>query len=299
MIVQIRHEKSLYDTKKLELDQKLNILNEQIRQRNNELRELNSRINQLSSSYKLMLKEVNITQPLFKKGLVSEVEFLQLKRQANSLKGELDAARISSPRIKSTIVEAENKIKESKLAFRNEAKRELNEVLAEIERINQSQVGLEDKVKRTLVKSPVTGTIARMMVNTVSGVVKPGMDLIEIVPKEDTLIAEVNVKPADVAFLKPGLKAVVKFTAYDFSIYGGLEGALEQISADTVTNRKGESFFIVRIKTNRNYLGSKEKPLKIIVGMTVSADIVTGKKTVLDYLLKPILKAKQAALRER
>jgi len=152
----------------------------------------------------------------------------------------------------------------------------------------------------TLVRSPVDGIVSKLMVNTVSGVIKPGMDIAEIVPVEDSLIAEVKVKPADVAFLRQGLKAMVKLTAYDFAIYGGLEGEVTQISADTETNEKtGESYYLVRIKTDKNYLGSENKPLRIKVGMIASADIITGKKTVFDYLLKPILKAKQNALRER
>ena len=299
MLSQVRFEKSLYDSNKEQLGESLKIINEQIRQRQNELNELEAKIEQLKSSYALMQKEVEITTPLFKKGLVSEVEFLQLKRQANSMKGDLEAARLSIPRVQSTIIEAQNKITETKLGFRNNAKKELNEVAAEIARIQETQTTLEDRVSRTLVRAPVNGTISRLLVNTISGVVKPGMDLIEIIPSEDKLIAEVKVKPADIAFLRPGLKAMVKFTAYDFAIHGGLEGKLTQISPDTITDDKGDSFYMVRIETEKNHLGSEINPLKIIVGMTVSVDIMTGKKSVLDYLLKPILKAKNSALRER
>lgn len=296
---EILFEKSLYDSNKLQRAQQTNIFSEQIRQRQNELGELESKISQLRNSYNLMLKEQEITEPLFKKGLVSEVEFLQLKRRVNDLKGDLNGATLAAPRIRSTIKEIENKLSEVNLGFRNNAKKELNEVTAEIARLSETQVSLEDRVSRTLVKSPVNGIVSKMMIHTVSGIVKPGMDIIEIVPLEDALIAEVKVKPSDVAFLRPGLEAMIKFTAYDFSIYGGLKGKVEQISADTQTNEKGETYYLVRLKTDKRYLGSEEKPLKIIVGMVVSADIITGKKTILDYLLKPILKTKQRALRER
>ena len=239
-------------------------------------------------------------EPSFKKGLVSEVEYIQLQRRVNDLRGELDAAILAVPRVESTIKEAKNKIEEAKLAFKNNAKKELNEVSAEIARINESQISLSDRVERTYVRSPVNGIVSKMMVHTVSGVIKPGENIAEIVPLEDKLVAEVKVKPADVAFLRPGLDTMVKFTAYDFSIYGGLKGTVTQISADTETNEKtGESYYLVRIETDKNYLGSEEKPLRIKVGMIVSADIITGKKTILDYLLKPILKAKQNALTER
>lgn len=293
-------EKSLYDTNKARLREQIGILEEQIKQRQSELRELESKIDQTQSSYNLLQKEKQITEPLFRKGLVSEVEYLQLQRRVNDLRGELSAAKLSVPRVQSMIKEVENKITEAKLAFQNSAKKEFNEVSAEISRLNESQVNLSDKVERTLVRSPVDGIVSKLMVNTVSGVIKPGMDIAEIVPVEDNLIAEVKVKPADVAFLRQGLKAMVKLTAYDFAIYGGLEGEVTQISADTETNEKtGESYYLVRIKTDKNYLGSENKPLRIKVGMIASADIITGKKTVFDYLLKPILKAKQNALRER
>ena len=142
------------------------------------------------------------------------------------------------------------------------------------------------------------GTIKQVLVNTIGGVIKPGEDLVEIVPIEDTLLVEARIRPSDVAFLRPGLPATVKVTAYDYSIYGSLPAKLEDISADTITDEKGEKFYRIRLRTDRNYLGSEDKPLPIIAGMTVQTDILTGKKTVLDYLLKPILKARERALRE-
>lgn len=296
----IMYELSLHNSNIAQLDEQVRILNEQLRQRESELNELRSKISQTQGSYSLALKERDIMEPLFKKGLVSEVEFLQLQRRLNDLKGELDAARLSVPRIDSTIKEVKNKISETKLAFKNNAKRELNEVSGEMARINESQINLSDRVERTFVRSPVNGIVSKLMVHTISGVIKPGESIAEIVPLEDKLVAEVKVKPADVAFLRPGLDAVVKFTAYDFSIYGGLHGKVTQISADTQTDEKtGESYYLIRVETDKNYLGNEQKPLRIKVGMIVSADIITGKKTILDYLLKPILKAKNNALTER
>lgn len=296
---QIAYEKSLYDSNKEQIQKTLQIFEEQIGQRENELKELEAKVSQLERGYALVSREVKIMEPLAEKGLVSEVEFLQLSRQANNIRGELQAARLSIPRIKSTKEEVEKKKGEAVLGFQNKAKKELNEAVAEMSRLNETQTSLEDRVKRTLVRAPMDGTIKQLLVNTISGVVKPGMDILEIVPAEDTLLVEAKVKPSDVAYLLPGLEAMVKFTAYDFSIYGGLKGKLTLISADTLTNEKGESYYLVHIKTDKNYLGDEKKPLPIMVGMTVTVDILTGKKTVLDYLLKPILKAKQNALRER
>ncbi|MBE2984903.1 HlyD family type I secretion periplasmic adaptor subunit [Campylobacter sp. RM9344] len=296
----IQYEISLHNSNMEHLNEQIGILNEQIAQRENELVELQNKIEQAQAGYNLTLKEKAIMDPVFKKGLVSQIEYIQLQKKLSDLKGELDASRLAVPRVESTIKEARNKITEARLAFKNKAKAELNEVSAEIARISESQINLSDRVDRTNVRSPVNGIVSKLMVHTVSGVIKPGENIAEIVPLEDKLIAEVKVKPADVAFLRPGLETMVKFTAYDFSIYGGLKGEVMQISADTETNEKtGESYYLVRIETEKNYLGSEEKPLRIKVGMIVSADIITGKKTVLDYLLKPILKAKNNALTER
>ena len=157
----------------------------------------------------------------------------------------------------------------------------------------------EDRVRRTEVRSPVRGTIKTLKIGTIGGVVQPGADLVEIVPLEDTLLVEAQVRPADIAFLAPGLPAMVKVTAYDFSIYGGLKGVVEEISADTIANERHENFYRVRVRTDRNYLGTESKPLRIIPGMTAQVDVLTGEKTVLDYLLKPILKARSRALTER
>ena len=296
---QIEYEKSLYESNKEQLNSSLDVVKEQITQKKQELKELYAKIKQEKRTLKLMQDEINITKPLVKKGLVSEVEFLQLRRQLNGIKGDLEASRLAVPRLKSQIKESENKISEIKLEYTNRAKKELNEVVAEISRIGQTNTALSDRVRRTLVRSPVDGTVQRLLINTIGGVVQPGMDLVEIVPAQDNLLVEAKIKPSDIAFLRPQLDAMVKFSAYDFAIYGGLKGKLTNISADTITDERDESYYLVRIKTEKSHLGSEEKPLPIMVGMTVSVDIVTGKKTVLDYLLKPILKAKQSALRER
>jgi adhesin transport system membrane fusion protein len=165
--------------------------------------------------------------------------------------------------------------------------------------LSEGQVGLRDRVDRTSVIAPLKGTIKKLKINTLGGVVQPGMDLMEIVPLEDTLLVEAKVSPKDIAFLRPGLDAIVKITAYDFTIYGGLHGKVEQISADSIQDEEGNSFYLVRVRTEKSYLGDELNALPIIPGMLASADIITGKKSVLDYLLKPILRARQSALRER
>lgn len=176
---------------------------------------------------------------------------------------------------------------------------ELNAVMAEIDRLTFTQVAIEDRVTRTSVRSPVDGTVKQLLINTVGGVVKPGMDILEIVPVDKNVVVETKIKPSDIAFIYPGQKAILKFTAYDYAIYGGLDGEVALISADTITDEKGEEFYLVRVKCSKNYLGTEENKKQIIIGMTAQVDIITGKKTVMQYIMKPILRAKNNALRER
>lgn len=292
-------ERQLFDSRRRELHAKIEVLEEQLEQRHQELMELKEKKKELMRTYQLLRKEIDLTKPLVAEGAVSEVEVLRLERQASSLQGEITATKFAIPRIQSKQDEAETVIKEEKLAFANEAKEELNEVEVELEAIAATEVALADRLERTSVKSPVYGTVKQLLVNTVGGVVQPGMDLVEIVPLEDTLLVETQIKPSDIAFLRPNQRAMVKFTAYDFTIYGGLEAELEQISADSITDEKGNSYYMVRVRTNKNFLDGKDGPMPIIPGMVTSVDIVTGKKTILSYLLKPVLRAKHMALRER
>ena len=151
-----------------------------------------------------------------------------------------------------------------------------------------------------MVSSPVRGIIKQVLVNTVGGVIQPGSDIVEIVPLDDTLIVEAKIRPQDIAFLHPGQEAMIKFTAYDYTIYGGLKGQLQQIGADTITDEdKKQTYYLIRLKTDRNHLGPDDKPLLIIPGMVASVDIITGHKSILSYLLKPILRARAEALHER
>ena len=295
----IKGETDLYKARQQELASNNAVIQQQMAQKRQELSELSAKSKQLQGSYRLLKSELNLTQPLVKQGAVSEVELLRLRRQVNDLSGEIQATRLSIPRVESALAELDEKLGAAEFAFRSEAQAELNEVQAELSRLNESNQAIADQVDRTLVTSPVAGTIKQLFVKTLGGVVQPGMDLLAIVPSEDNLLIETQIRPADIAFLHPGQKAMVKFTAYDFSIHGGLEGEVVTISPDTITNEEGDSFYLVQIETESSFLGNTTDPLPIIPGMTVNVDVLTGKKTVLDYILKPILKTKQLALRER
>lgn len=295
----VEQERALFESRARELASNLEIARQQLAQRQQELDELKSKRDQLERSHALVDKELTMTKPLVADGAISQVEVLRLEREVNELKGELDATRISIPKAQSRYDEAISKREEVEISFRNEARLELNDVVAELSRLSESNTALEDQVRRTSVASPVHGTIKQIMLNTIGGVIQPGMSLMEIVPLDDTLLVEARVRPADIAFLHPDQHAIVKFSAYDFAIYGGLDAVVEHISADTISDEKGESFYLVRVRTDRSYLGTDTDPLPIIPGMVGSVDILTGKKTVLSYLMKPVLRARERAFTER
>jgi adhesin transport system membrane fusion protein len=295
----VQNERALYDARRAALESELEVLRSQAAQRRQELSELATRLAQLERSHALAVEELEITEPLATSRVVSKVQLLRLQREVNDLEGELETTRLAMPRAEAALREAERKIEERRLNFLAEAQRELNAVEAEATALQETIAAEADMVSRTEVRSPVRGTVKQLFVATVGGVVQPGEDLVEIVPLEDTLLVEAKIKPADIAFLHPGQPAVVKVTAYDFARYGGLDGVVEDISADTITDERGESFYRVRVRTDDVALLKADEPLPIIPGMTTQVDILTGEKTVLDYLLKPIQRAKERALRER
>ncbi len=289
-------ERRLYEARKSELDATVSIARQQLAQRQQELVELRAKQVQASNAYDLTAKELAATKPLLASGAVSDVEILRLERDVSRFRGERDMASAQIARVSAAIAESTRKVQEVELAFRNEARKEMNETLAKLNSLSEGSVGLSDKVARSVIRSPVKGTVKRLMVNTVGGVVQPGKDVIEIVPLEDNLLLEARVQPKDIAFLRPGLKATVKFSAYDFVVYGGLEGTLENIGADTVLDEKGNAFYTVKVRTNKSSLG---EGMPIMPGMVAEVDILTGEKSVLSYLLKPVLRAKSRALSER
>lgn len=289
-------ERRLYESRRSELETTTSIARQQLSQRQQELVEMRAKHEQASKAHALAAQELRVTKPLINSGAVSEVELLRLERDVARFLGERDMAAAQISRLQAAIGEATRKVEEVGLAFRNESGKELAETMAKLNSLAESGVGLSDKVSRSVLRSPVKGTVKRLLINTVGGVIQPGKDVVEIVPLEDNLLLEARVQPRDIAFLHPGQKAVVKFTAYDFSIYGGLEGKLEHIGADTVVDEKGNAFYIVRVRTNQSTIGNN---LPVIPGMIAEVDIVTGEKSVLSYLLKPVLRAKARAFSER
>jgi len=281
-------EQSLYESNAQQLKQTLSIYEEQISQHKIVLQEAQSKQRQLRRSLDLVRQEITIKEPLMQRRIISEIDFLQLQQREAELEGELESVGISIPRIRSTANEARRTLEQNKLDFRNKAKLELNQVSAELSRLVEAQAALQDRVRRTTLRSPVEGVVQRLYANTVGGVVTPGSEVIEIVPSGDALIVEVRIKPADIAYISVGQKARIKFSAYDFAIHGSVEGVVSLISADTITDEEGVSYYVVKVVPDTTYVGDDSSVLPIKVGMTSEADIITAKKTILEYLLKPI-----------
>jgi len=292
----VAHERRLYESTNAEMSAQLSIARDQLRQREQELNEVRARNTQANRAFDLAQQELSVTKPLASSGAVSEVELLRLERDVSRLRGEREQSAAQISRVQSAINESTRKIQEIELTVRNQLRGELSQVMARLSSLSQGSRMLADRVKHAEIRSPVRGTVQRLLVNTVGGVVQPGKEVVEIVPLDDALILETKINPRDIAFLRPGQQALVKFSAYDFAIYGGLKAEVEQISADTVVDAKGNAAYVVRVRTHSSTLGEN---LPIIPGMMADVDILTGKKTILSYLLKPVLRAKANALTER
>ncbi|MGV2873925.1 HlyD family type I secretion periplasmic adaptor subunit [Colwellia sp. E150_009] len=296
----VERQQNEYSERLDNLINQLEIQGQKIHQRQQEVAELASKIDTLSISYRIAIKELDLTRPLAEKNIVSKIELYKLERSVNELKGELSAVRLLAPKLKSAQQESILNRRETILAYRAETRAQLNELQNKLSRINESQVGAQDKVTKALILSPVVGTIKTIHINTLGGVVKPGETIVEIVPTEDKLMVEAKIKPRDIGFIYPGLPAVVKITAYDFTRYGGLTGKVEHISADTTQDEEGNSFYLIRVRTDASSIKNKKgEEMPIIPGMLTEVDVITGKRTILEYILNPILRAKEAALRER
>lgn len=296
----VEHERSLYISNFNQRNSKVNALREKMIQYQNSLREAKGKFRGLHINFNLLSEEIAIKEGLLKDKIISKVEFLQLRRQKNELLSEINSMEKEITNMESSIQEVRSNIKVTKLDFLTKAKEQLNEVSPELKRLEEAQMKLSDKVNRTAVYAPMRGTINQINITTEGEVVKAGAVLAELVPFEDRLIIEAKIKPSDIAFLRLDHDSMVKFTSYDFSVYGGLKAKIIYLSADTIVDKvDGKSYYIAHLRTEKSYLGSKEKPLYIKVGMIADVDMLLGKKSVMDYILKPILKAKQSALSER
>jgi adhesin transport system membrane fusion protein len=294
-----QQENALYRARQAEQAAKSQIFKQQLSQRESELSELQSRAERLAEQLVLVEREVVITAPLVKRGIVSEVELLRLQREQTRTRTDLEQAHLSIPRTKASIEEARSRLVDADASFRAQAGTELAQAQADFAKVAEQIPALEDRATRTLVRAPLHGIVKTIPNKTIGGVVQPGSPMVEMVPLEDTLLVETRLRPADIAFVHAGQRAIVKVTAYDYSIFGGLEGKIEHVAADSVVPQQGEPYYLAHVRTSSNAIDYYGKKLSISPGMLASVDVITGKRSILYYLTKPINKARERALTER
>ena len=294
-------ELALYNASKTELAGLLVSGQAEVMQRENELVEMKSRKDYAEKFYVSANKELEANKPLLASGAISDVDILRLERDVNRAKGEIDQSSAQILRIKAAIAEAKSKASEPEKVYESRTRMDLNDTTTKLSGLNATSVALNDKVKQSTLTSPVNGKVSRLFFNTVGGVIQPGKEVLEVVPTDDALVIETKVQIKDIAFLRPQQPAVVKLTAYDYSIYGTLDGVVDSIAANSIVDEKGNAYYLVRVRTVKNNLGEDKQghALPILPGMVAQVDILTGKKTILSYLLKPVIKAKSYAFSER
>jgi adhesin transport system membrane fusion protein len=296
----IAQEKSQFVIRQSQLSAQLATLRDQLEQRKQDINAMNTKISSARAGLDVAEQQVAILGPAVAAGAASKVDLLKAKQESQNYRSEMANAQAALPGSRSALQEAQSKLSEAVATFKAESAGELAKQQSDLASVNESMKEASAKVGRTELRSPVKGTVKEIKTRTTGGVIQPAQDIMEIVPIEDSLLIEAQIRPQDRGFIAPNQKAKVKITAYDYSIYGGLDATLEQISADAIENEKKELFFRVRLRTDRNFLvGKQGEQLPIIPGMTATVDILTGNKTVLEYLLKPILKARETALTER
>lgn len=292
-------ERTLFEARRTEYATRAQVLREQLAQRVSELAELRNRVQRLSEQLALVEREIGITAPLVKRGVVSEVELLRLEREQARTRTDLEQSRLGVPRVEAAIAEAKGRIADADATFRSQAGAELALAQGELAKLAEQIPALEDRASRTVVRAPMDGVVKLIPNKTVGGVVQPGSAMVEMVPAEDTLLVEARLPPADIAFVHVGQRALVKVTAYDYSIFGGLEGRIEHVSADSIVPQQGEPYYIVHVRTAANAIDYYGRKLSIAPGMLASVDVITGRRSILYYLTKPINRARERALTER
>ena len=282
------------------LKQSKDVLVQRVEQRQRELNEVASNIESMGRSLGISDERLALIKPLAERGLVARTEFLATQSEVNDLSGRLAAAEQSSKRLQAALQEAILQEGQADLQFRQDALAELTIRSAELASGMEQVRGASDRVARTDIRSPVDGIVNSVDITTIGAVVQAGTKLLDIVPVSDRLLVEARLKPSDVAFVIPGQAARVKLTAYDFSIYGGIDAVVENVSADSIVDpQTRETYYLVLIEAKNITIEHNGKALPVLPGMVTSVDILTGKKTVLQYLLKPINKGRQEALSER
>jgi membrane fusion protein, adhesin transport system len=295
-----QQEAALQSVRESALRSRIQGLNSAVEQRRRDLGEAQATVGGLRSSLQLAQNQVNMLAPLAAKNIVPQTELLSAQREVSDLQGRLGAAQQAASRAAAAINEAQAQASEAGFQFRQEALNERSQLAAKIAVNSESLRGAAGRLSRAEIRSPVDGVVNDVQVTTIGGFVQAGQKIMQVVPIGEKLLVEARVTPKDIAFIKVNDRANVKVTAYDFSIYGGLSGKVVQVSADSIYDEvTKEAYFTVVVETDRSYLVSGGRRLPITPGMICDVEIITGRKSILTYLLKPVLKASSEALRER
>lgn len=295
----VENERKLYDSRQEELKRAYEILDEKIKRAEAGIAETNAQINRLYQNRKSLQEELAITKDMVAKRAMPKLEEIRQQRELDDISGQINANTEKKTGLEAELRSAQAEKESQEDRFRSQALSELSEVETEIAGLEESLKSIGDRVSRAELRAPVDGIINNIAIKTLGGVIEPAQRLIEIVPVDDELKIIARVEPRDVAFLHPGQPVNVKITAYDSTIYGHLEGELIRIGANSVTGREGEIYFEIEVRTQKNYLGTEDRPLPITPGMVANVEVITGKRTILTYLLKPILRARSVAFTER
>ena len=290
---------NILNAMRAQLNSELNVLELQADARKHEAAELEARKKHLASGLKIAQEQRRLAAKALAEKAYSALDFLNLEQRVLDLDMEITALEHSIPRLHIEAQEMQERITQLKAENTSQNSQEIGEIQARLVSLQELLKAGSDKVRRTEMHSPVRGIIKRIYTSTVGGVVAPGATIMDIVPIDESLIIEARFSPADIGFLYPGLKAIVRLTAYDFAIYGSMEARVEQISADTLENSQGEVFYNVKVRTTHSTLNNQGENLPIMAGMQAEVDVMTGKKTVLNYILKPLLKVRDRAFREQ
>lgn len=295
-----RTEAELYRARTDNLKSKIKVYTEKAEQKKREASEADSNVVRAKEAMALAKRELGMIQPLVAKKVVADLDLIKAQRSVSEAEGQLRAAVEIKGKAEAGVREAELQIEEQNLIFRQTAMAEMTDKRAELSVVEETTKGAAERLRRTDIRSPVDGVVNELYYNTVGAFVNPGDKILSIVPVDDTLLVEARVKPSDIAFIHPKQKSVVKVTALDYSIFGGLDGQVETVAADTVLDQTSkEPFYTVIVRTQETKLKSKHGEHPIMPGMVCSVDIITGSKTIMHYLLKPINRARENALRER
>jgi adhesin transport system membrane fusion protein len=296
-------ERAEYEARRSRLAGEISVLDSQLQQRNREAEDTRNLMQTSQNNLASARQELGIVSRMVEKGLEPRIELVRIQGKITELEGRVESAKIAIPRLEAAIEEVRGKKEQTVRQFKSDAASELGKIMVELRTMQMAMPALTDKVDRTEIRAPVKGILNRLLITTIGGVVRPGETIAEIVPADDQMVIEARIKPKDIGFVQPGMTARIKLTAYDYSIFGSMKGVVTQISADALPSedrsQPNSFYFLARVETATSSFEAFGRKLPVIPGMQAQVDIITGNKTILTYLAKPVVAVKENAFRER